>query len=153
MLFTLIFSDQNNMANTAKRALANITVLDYLSFSSASPVLPASANSLCAVQLETKRSMETSLCWMTCSSTGEPWNPNRPCVGWPAAAHPGIQIHLVLDDLQQPTLESKSSLCWMTWSGQPWNPNQSCVGWPEVANPGILTDLVSDDLQQPTLES
>ena len=39
--------DQNNMANSAKRAPANITVSDSLSYSSASPVLSVSSTLLC----------------------------------------------------------------------------------------------------------
>ena len=43
----LIISDQNNMAKCAKRALANVTVLDSLAYLSMSLVKPVSAKSFC----------------------------------------------------------------------------------------------------------
>ena len=44
---TLTVGNQTNMANSARRAPTNTTVLDSLSYSSASPVLSVSPNLLC----------------------------------------------------------------------------------------------------------
>ena len=57
----MTISDQTNMAKSARRTPANTTVLDSLSYSSASPVLSVSPNLLCVNNSKTSYTFMTPL--------------------------------------------------------------------------------------------
>ena len=64
---TLTFSDQNNIANRAKRALFNKSVSDSLLCSTASPVLTASSNPLCVYNNKSASTGLTALSYLSYS--------------------------------------------------------------------------------------